>query len=82
LKKWEGFDEAIIGPALIWTDRTQVEVLIYDAETMRNILMQRDGMDMEEAREYIEYNIEGAYIGPDTPVLVWINDMYDDGVEH
>jgi hypothetical protein len=82
LKKWDGFDEAIIGPALIWTDRTQVEVLIYDAETMRNILMQRDGMDMEEAREYIEYNIEGAYIGPDTPVLVWINDMYDDGVEH
>lgn len=82
MKKWEGFDEAIIGPALIWTDRTQVEVLIYDAETMRNILMQRDGMDMEEAREYIEYNIEGAYIGPDTPVLVWINDMYDDGVEH
>lgn len=82
MKKWDGFDEAIIGPALIWTDRTQVEVLIYDAETMRNILMQRDGMDMEEAREYIEYNIEGAYIGPDTPVLVWINDMYDDGVEH
>jgi hypothetical protein len=82
LKKWDGFDEAIIGPALIWTDRTQVEVLIYDAETMRNILMQREGMDMEEAREYIEYNIEGAYIGPDTPVLVWINDMYDDGVEH
>jgi hypothetical protein len=33
MKKWDDLDEAIIGPANIWTNRTQVEVLIYNAET-------------------------------------------------
>jgi hypothetical protein len=28
-------------------------------------------MSEEEANEYILFNIEGAYIGKDTPVLVW-----------
>ncbi len=85
MKKWEGYDEAIIGPAMIWIHRTQVEVLIYNAESIRNILISRDGMDFEEAREFIEFNIEGAYVGPDTPVLVWPNDMYrvtDHDTEH
>jgi hypothetical protein len=85
LKKWDDLDEAIIGPASIWTNKTQVEVLVYNAEVIRNILMSRDGMDFEEAREFIEFNIEGAYIGIDTPVLVWPNDMYrvtDHDTEH
>lgn len=85
MKKWDGFDEAIIGPAMIWQSQTMVEVLVYNAEVMRNILMSRDGMDFEEAREFIEFNVEGAYIGPDTPVLVWPNDLYrttDHDVEH
>jgi hypothetical protein len=77
LKKWEGYDEAIIGPAMVWTRQTShVEVLVYNAEVIRNILMSRDGMTFEDAREFIEYNIEGAYIGPDTPILVWTNDLY------
>lgn len=85
MKKWDGYDEAIIGPAFIWSRNDRIEVLVYNAETIRNILMSRDGMDFEEAREFIEFNIEGAYIGPDTPVLVWPNDMYrttDSDVEH
>jgi hypothetical protein len=85
MKKWDDLDEAIIGPASIWTNKTQVEVLVYNAEVIRNILMSRDGMDFEEAREFIEFNIEGAYIGIDTPVLVWPNDMYrvtDHDTEH
>jgi hypothetical protein len=85
MKKWDDLDEAIIGPASIWTNKTQVEVLVYNAEVIRNILMSRDGMTFEDAREFIEFNIEGAYIGPDTPVLVWPNDMYrvtDHDTEH
>lgn len=85
MKKWDGYDEAIVGPAFIWSRNDRIEVLVYNAETIRNILMSRDGMDFEEAREFIEFNIEGAYIGPDTPVLVWPNDMYrttDSEVEH
>ena len=56
--KYDGYDEAILGPAMIWRDRQQVQVLVYDAEKIREILM-RDGMDAEEAREFIEFNIEG-----------------------
>jgi len=75
--KYDGYDEAIIGPASIWRESTQVSVLVYDAENIREILM-RDGMDAEEAREFIEFNIEGGYLGIETPVLVWPNDLWDE----
>ena len=75
--KYDGYDEAIIGPASIWRESTQVSVLVYDAEKIREILMQ-DGMDAEEAREFIEFNIEGGYLGIETPVLVWPNDIWDE----
>lgn len=75
--KYNGYDEAIIGPASIWRESTQVSVLVYDAEKIREILM-RDGMDAEEAREFIEFNIEGGYLGIETPVLVWPNDIWDE----
>ena len=75
--KYDGYDEAIIGPALVWRDKQRVDVLVYDAEKIREILM-RDGTDAEEAREYIEFNIEGGYIGIETPVLVWPNDLWDE----
>lgn len=77
--KIDGYDDAIIGPALIWDGfGKRVSVLVYSAEQIRSILMDRDGMDEEGAREFIEFNIENAYMGPHTPVLVWQDDMYDE----
>ena len=38
--------------------------------------MYKDNMDFQEAREFIEYNIEGAYLGPDTPIIVWKYDFF------
>jgi hypothetical protein len=75
--KYDNYDEAIIGTAMIWRDQQQVQVLVYDAERIRDILM-RDGMDAEEAREFIEFNIEGGYLGVKTPVLVWSDDVWDE----
>ena len=75
--KYDNYDEAIIGPAMIWRDQQQVAVLVYDAEKIRDILMEQ-GMDPEETREFIEYNIVGGYLGIDTPVLVWPNDIWDE----
>ena len=72
--KADGFDEAIIGQACIWRDKGMHNVLVYDAEKMRSILMKRDGMSAEEAREYIEFNVEGAYMGVGTPIYVWTED--------
>jgi len=34
-------------------------------------------MDAEEAREFIEFNIEGGYLGTETPVLAWPQDFWD-----
>ena len=33
-------------------------------------LVKRDDMSYDEAREFIDFNIAGAYIGEDTPILV------------
>ena len=75
--KIDGHDDAILGPAMIWRNNTTVDVLVYDAEVIRETLMKRDGMSSADAREYIEFNIEGAYVGEHTPVLVWPNDQWD-----
>jgi hypothetical protein len=81
--KIDGHDDAFIGPAMIWgVDKKgggiRISVLVYDAEAIRATLIHRDGMDPDEAREYIEFNIEGAYMGPDTPILVWMEDLWDE----
>ena len=33
--------------------------------------VRRDGMSFEEAAEYCDFNIEGAYMGEKTPVIFW-----------
>jgi hypothetical protein len=71
MKKWDGFDVAIIGTASVWNGNERVEVLVYDVEKMVETLIDRDGMSGEDAIEYIDFNIENAYIGKDTPVVVW-----------
>ena len=73
--KIDGHDNAILGPAMVWRNDGLFEVLVYDAEKIRENLM-NDGMTAEEAREYIEFNIEGAYVGEHTPVLVWTQDEW------
>jgi len=77
--KYPGYDEAVVGPAYVRIDKQMVNVLVYDAEKIRDILVKRDGMSHEEAREYIEFNIEGGYLGPETPILVWPDDIWDEG---
>lgn len=77
--KIEGHDDAIIGPAMVWTEDGNLrDVLVYDAEKIRATLMKRDGMSAEDAREYIEFNIEGAYMGPHTAIVVWPNDEWSE----
>lgn len=75
MRKIIGYNDSVIGPAMIWQNNTQVAVLVYDAESIRNKLVS-EGMSREEAREYIEFNLEGAYTGPDTPILVWTEDVW------
>lgn len=69
--KIDGHDKAIVGQACIWTNQSKEHVLVYSGDKIVEGLIERDGMSMEEAIEYIEFNIEGAYMGPDTPVVMW-----------
>lgn len=73
----KGHDDAIIGPAMIWRESgVMAEILVYDAEKIRETLMRRDGMSTEAARKFIEEEIEGVYVGTCTPVLVWTQDEF------
>ena len=69
--KIDGHDDAIVGRSLIWRDGSRVDVFVYSGELILAKLMERDGMTDEEALEYIDFNIEGAYLGEGTPVIMW-----------
>jgi hypothetical protein len=61
------FDEAIVGIA----DRIGMSpVVVYDTTKLIDILCERDGMDREEATEFYEFNILGAYVGERTPMFI------------
>lgn len=62
----EAFDEAIIGLA---SRADGLLVVAYDYMTCLEVVM-RDGMDREEAEEYFEFNVIGAWSGDGTPVFV------------
>ena len=63
----DGFDEAIIG---LGTRIGMELVVAYDVEKIIGILMDRDGMNYEEAVEYYDFNIVGAWMGEFTPIFI------------
>ena len=71
----DGFDEACIGWTDTWSGNNRPIRLVYDAVKIIQILMQQ-GMDESEALEYFDFNIAGAYLGSNTPVI--INNWHDD----
>ena len=65
--KWDGFDNAIIGTA----ERHNMETVIaYDLTKMVKIFVARVDMSVEEAHEYLKFNVIGAYIGEYTPIII------------
>ena len=65
------FDQAIVGVA----DRIGMStVVVYDTSKIIDILCERDGMDREEATEFYEFNILGAYVGEQTPMFISLVD--------
>ena len=73
--KADGFDEAIIGYTRI---AGRKDVLAYDYWKCIDILKERDGMSAEEAIEYMEFNVIGAYVGELTPAFIYETDVSDD----
>jgi len=65
---FDGLDEAIIALA----DNGVGVIAVYDNNAMVKIIM-KDGMDEEEAQEYIDYNIVRSlpYMGDYKPVIIF-----------
>jgi len=64
---FDGFDEAIIG---ICKRYGQNPIVAYDYEKCIDILLVGDEMSREEAEEYFEFNVSGAYVGASTPCFL------------
>lgn len=63
----DGFDEAIIGMA----ERINLgPVVAYDVEKILEIMIERDEMTYEEAMEFFDFNIQGAWMGDFTPIYI------------
>lgn len=61
-----GFEDALLGIGLQFNR----ELAIYDYDKCVDILMSRDDMTEEEAVEFMEFNVVGAYLGTYTPVFL------------
>lgn len=62
----DGFDEALLG----FSQRMNKPLLaVYSYEKMVDVLVERDGMDAEEAMEFIDFNCFG-WVGKRTPIIV------------
>tara|TARA_R110002167_G_scaffold101538_1_gene264403 strand:+ start:840 stop:1097 length:258 start_codon:yes stop_codon:yes gene_type:complete len=63
----DGFDEAILGMCVQFGSEP---VVAYDFNKCVEIVMERDGMEREEAIDFINFNVVGAYVGLSTPVFI------------
>lgn len=71
MKKWHNLDRAIMGTVMTYQEGERVQVYVYSGAEIVAIYMERDGMTQDEAIEFIDYNVESAYISKDTPLLLW-----------
>lgn len=60
---WDGFDTALLGI-------TSEGKAVYDISQMKHTLMTRDQMSEEDALEYLDFNVIGAYVGEFTPIHI------------
>lgn len=60
----DGFNEAILG-----VEDNQMKI-VYSTKKIISSLITNDEMTYEDAIEFFDYNIKGAYVGEKTPIFV------------
>ena len=65
-KIMDGYDDCILGVAERFGSDPHI---VYDKVKVLNKLVSQ-GMSLEEAHEYYEFNMVGAYVGENTPSFV------------
>ena len=76
----DGLDAAFVGVA---RRCGQPDLAVYSIPLAIRVLVQRDGMSEEEAREYLEFNSIGAWVGEETPIwleVIQMSDLLDERV--
>lgn len=63
---WDGLDAALIGIA---HRCGQPALAVYDYQLCVEAFEQ-EGMTYEEAVEWLDFNVVGAWVGPNTPVML------------
>ena len=63
----DGFDDAIVGLGIQYTKQP---IVVYDYHKCIEILMERDGMNEDEAMEFFGFNTQCAWVGEQTPMFV------------
>lgn len=72
--KADGFDDAIIGVA---EHGPGSPIIAYDFDKCVEILVERDGMEHDEAVEYMDFNVTGSWVGDQTPVFVHLGQLVE-----
>jgi len=69
--KCDGYDDCVLGYEYNWDGNIR---LIYSIDKIITKLVGDDGMDVDEAIEYFEFNMRGSYVGEQTPI--WCQDDF------
>ncbi len=67
LVKANGLEDAIIG---VGSRINMPDVLIYSYNKCVKIFMEKEGWTHEEAVEWMDFNVVGAWVGETTPIFV------------
>lgn len=69
--KADGFKDAVIGIGVRCSCPT---LIAYDYEKCVKVLMEQN-MTYEQAVDYMEFNVTGAWVGENTPIFIHKMDM-------
>jgi len=68
----DGFEDALIGCGQQFT---KPPLAVYDWDKCVEVLKTREGMTHEEAIEWMDFNVTGAWMGEHTPLFVKLVDL-------
>ena len=63
----DGFNDAVIG---MGERAGQPVIVVYDFDKCVAILCERDNMSIDEAVDFMYYNVVGAWMGDETPIFM------------
>ena len=63
----DGFETAFVAVAFRYNGN---DIAVYDYDLCIDVLIDRDTMSVEEAHEFMDYNVIGAYVGEQTPLFI------------